>query len=92
MFYRYISKLFYHLYVVDFVANDLFDLDLAVTNVKPMVVQPTQAPVAPAVSTMVSKCPATIQCMSTCEHGYTLGPEGRDGCPSCACINPKTSK
>lgn len=63
-----------------------------VSNVKPMLVQPTKAPVAPAVSTMVSKCPVTIQCMSTCEHGYTLGSEGRDGCPSCVCINPKTSE
>lgn len=61
----------------------------SVTNVQQVVVQPTQAP---AVSTMVSKCPATIQCMSTCQHGYTLGTEGRDGCPACACINPQTSE
>ena len=69
-----------------------FILLFSVTNVQPLVVKPTTAPVSTGVSNLVSKCPATIQCMSTCENGYTLGSEGRDGCPACTCIDIKTCK
>ena len=62
-----------------------------VTNVKPIVVKP-KPQLTTSVSTVVNKCHVTMNCMTSCEHGYTLGNTGKDGCPLCTCIQPHTSK
>ena len=62
-----------------------------VTNTKPMVVQP-KPQLTTSVTTVVNKCHVTMNCMTSCAHGYTLGNTGKDGCPLCTCIQPHTSK
>ncbi|XP_048751348.2 uncharacterized protein LOC125663075 [Ostrea edulis] len=39
----------------------------------------------PTTAVAVKTCDATITCMTSCEHGYTLGDKGHDGCPACRC-------
>ncbi|KAK3584068.1 hypothetical protein CHS0354_020811 [Potamilus streckersoni] len=57
-----------------------------------LILEVKPAPKPQATLNIVQKCQATLNCMSTCHTGYTLGTDGADGCPNCTCIETEHYK
>jgi hypothetical protein len=41
---------------------------------------------------ILAHCPTTMNCMTSCKEGYTLGGTDAHGCPSCTCAKIQKSK
>lgn len=47
--------------------------------------RPTPQPTHIDAHAILAHCPTTMNCMTTCREGYTLGGTDAHGCPSCTC-------
>lgn len=54
--------------------------------------RPTPQPTHIDAHAILAHCPTTMNCMTSCKEGYTLGGTDAHGCPSCTCAKIQKSK